>query len=82
MMVSVRRSSIDLYRPAKQLGRIAKSPLLQANHAEPIERIEIAAICIKDDLITLLGLSKSPLIMECDRLLKRPKRADHSAIRE
>jgi hypothetical protein len=29
MMVSVRRSSIDLYRPAKQLGRIAKTPLLQ-----------------------------------------------------
>jgi fatty acid desaturase len=41
-----------------------------------------SAICIKDDLVTLLGLSKSPLIMECDRLLKRPKRADDSAIRE
>jgi hypothetical protein len=64
MMVSVGRSSIDLDRPAGTTSRVAKSPLLQSYEAQPIERVEIVVIGIKNNLIALLGLPKWPLIVE------------------
>jgi hypothetical protein len=71
MLVGVGGPPIEFDGLPKQLRGIAKPPLLQPDQAEAIQRIEVAIVDGKDDLVALLRFPEATLTVEDNRFLER-----------